>query len=122
MENFEELVRKMHTQDTKRVEDKSFIEEIRVKLSNQENINIANQKNKAFFDKINELGCFNCKNNIIKFTNKNNYNEDDMKIIFDTVIDLYKHFRHENKEKFNSQLKFLKKLLKEKSTEIESEM
>lgn len=122
MENFEELVRKMHTQSVKKVEDKSFIEEIRVKLSNQENINIANQKNKAFFDKINELECFNCKNNIIKFTNKNNYNEDDMKIIFDTVIDLYKHFRHENKEKFNSQLNFLKKLLKEKSTEIENEM
>lgn len=122
MENFEELIRKMHTHNSKRVEDKSFIEEIQLKLSLQDQINKSNEINKIFFDKLNQLNCFQCKNGIIKFTNLNNYSEKEIKNIFDTVVELYKYFRNQEKEKFNTHLKLLRKLVKENLVENESEM
>ncbi len=125
MDNFEELVRLNHKITRKNENDfntqNGLIEEIKLKLSKQEELNQENKKNKEFFDMLNTLDCFECKNNIIKFKNKFNFNENEIKVLFDAVIDMFKYFRQEKYNMVKTQFSFLKKFVKENTDGLEKE-
>lgn len=125
MENFEELVRLKHkmteintvntnTQD-------SSIEEIKLKLSQQQDLKKSNEKNKIFFDALNKFDCFECKNNIIKFKNKFYFNEEELKNVFDIITDMYKSYRQEKFDEVKTLFSNLKKLIKENNKDDEKE-